>query len=80
MTVDAIKSRLGSIGPRAMQGCPNSVQRILREDLPQLLEIAELASCLLGETENWLSFNTGARLFNALERLGKPNKPGPEAA
>lgn len=42
MTLDAIKARLGSIPPAKLNGLSKSVQRLLEEDMPKLIEVAAL--------------------------------------
>ncbi len=43
MTLDAIKARLGSVAPLTRRCFPRSVQRLLDEDMPKLIEISRQA-------------------------------------
>lgn len=44
--LNGIKARLGSIAPSKMNELPKSVQRLLEDDMPRLIAIAEAA-------DNW---------------------------
>ncbi len=41
MNLDAIRARLGSIGPRALDNLPGSVRRLIEDDMPKLIVLAE---------------------------------------
>lgn len=41
MSLDALKARLGSISPSAMNTLPGSVRRIIEDDVPKLIALAE---------------------------------------
>ncbi len=47
--LNAIRSRLGSIAPSRMHMLPGSVQRLLTQDLPHLLNLLEEANAVLEE-------------------------------
>jgi len=47
--LDAIKSRLGSISPTAMERLPAAVQKLLKEDVPWLLSCTPTEHELYGK-------------------------------
>ncbi len=76
MTINSIQARLGSIGPLARERCPMSVQRILNEDMPILLEIADYAAAFVSERpECVLGYNVGMLLNDALKKLDSHRNP-----
>ncbi len=43
MSLDAIKARLGALGPRALENLTPSVRRLVLDDLPLLIQLAHSA-------------------------------------
>ncbi len=78
MSIEAIKSRLGSIGPRARDNLPGSVRRILDEDMPRLIAVAEAARTRnpLGEDEYYKMSAAQKELDDTLAALeSSPLRP-----
>ena len=45
--LDRVRSRLASVGPTRLQSLPASVQRLLTEDMPALIAVAEKGAALI---------------------------------
>ncbi len=73
MSLDAIRARLGSVPPAKLNGLPRSVQRLLEEDLPKLIRVAEAAKLFERALHDFPARISGhAELAEALTALESP--------
>jgi len=74
MTIEAMKARCGSVGPRALDNLPLSVRRIIEDDMKQLIRVAELSPKVLrlAEAEYGDDYDEAIpQLRDALAALGR---------
>lgn len=80
--LNSIKARLGSISDTAMSKLPKAVQTLLREDLPRLVEVAELTMELLnnheearGTCKDCLDYGLGTHAEQIESKISWPPSP-----
>lgn len=72
MSLNAIKSRLGAIGPTQLSTLGKGARRLLEEDLPKLIAIASYAQSLFAEDGAFESIShllAAFRLKDSLDAL-----------
>ena len=71
--LNAIKARLGSISPTTKRHLPPAVLKLLDEDMPILIEVADHAACFIYDSEHTtanVALSAYDRMKIAINRLG----------